>query len=291
MEFMLGGMAACGACLFTNPLEVAKTRMQLQGELAERGRYTLYYRNVVHAFYTIYKVDGLKSLQKGLVPALWYQFVMSGVRLGIYQCFLNSGKIHDFDGKITAWKSILAGATAGCCGAFCGSPMYMLKIQLQSKASVKIAVGYQHDHSQMSKAFRTIYQKEGILGLWRGVSAAVFRHMVGSASQLTIFTWSKEYLTAEQMLMKSDALTALAAGVLSGSLSVVFMIPFDVMSTRLYNQGTDKNGRGVLYKNLADCFIKTFHKEGLWGFYKGWGASLFRIGPHTCLTLFFLEST
>jgi len=27
---MLGGLAACGACFFTNPLDVVKTRMQLQ---------------------------------------------------------------------------------------------------------------------------------------------------------------------------------------------------------------------------------------------------------------------
>ena len=32
-ECLTGGVAACGACLFSNPLEVIKTRMQLQGEL------------------------------------------------------------------------------------------------------------------------------------------------------------------------------------------------------------------------------------------------------------------
>ena len=38
VEFLLGGLATCGAGLFTNPLEVVKTRMQLQGEL-KVGRY------------------------------------------------------------------------------------------------------------------------------------------------------------------------------------------------------------------------------------------------------------
>ena len=32
-ECVTGGLAASGACLFSNPLEVVKTRMQLQGEL------------------------------------------------------------------------------------------------------------------------------------------------------------------------------------------------------------------------------------------------------------------
>ena len=32
-ECITGGLGACGECLFSNPLEVVKTRMQLQGEL------------------------------------------------------------------------------------------------------------------------------------------------------------------------------------------------------------------------------------------------------------------
>lgn len=30
MEYAFGGLSACGACFFTNPLDVVKTRMQLQ---------------------------------------------------------------------------------------------------------------------------------------------------------------------------------------------------------------------------------------------------------------------
>lgn len=77
----------------------------------------------------------------------------------------------------------------------------------------------------------------------------------------------------------------------SGVAVVACMTPFDVVSTRLYNQGLDANGKGLLYKNVFDCFLKVFQKEGLWGFYKGWGASLFRLGPHTVLSLVFWNET
>lgn len=66
---------------------------------------------------------------------------------------------------------------------------------------------------------------------------------------------------------------------------VLMMTPFDVVSTRLYNQGTDKAGRGLLYRGVTDCFVRIFSTEGLLGFYKGCGASLFRLGPHTVLSL------
>jgi len=80
-------------------------------------------------------------------------------------------------------------------------------------------------------------------------------------------------------------LNAFAAGMMSGVAVVLMMTPFDVVSTRLYNQGTDAAGRGLLYRGVADCFMRTFAAEGLWGFYKGWGASLFRLGPHSVLSL------
>jgi solute carrier family 25, member 34/35 len=72
MEYAIGGFAACGACVFTNPLDVIKTRLQLQGELQTRGAHPVHYKNPFHAFYVVAKNDGLKGLQKGLVPALWY---------------------------------------------------------------------------------------------------------------------------------------------------------------------------------------------------------------------------
>lgn len=125
MDFVLSGVAACGACVFTNPLEVVKTRMQLQGELKSRGSYHVYYRNVFHAFYTIGKVEGLVGLQKGLVPGLCYQFFMNGVRLGSYAIIESSGYIHT-NGRVNAVKTTVAGAMAGVVGAVMGSPVYLV---------------------------------------------------------------------------------------------------------------------------------------------------------------------
>lgn len=82
-------------------------------------------------------------------------------------------------------------------------------------------------------------------------------------------------------------LNAFTASMIGGAAAVACQTPFDVVSTRLYNQGTDSHGRGMLYRGVFDCFIRIYQTEGLWGFYKGWGASLFRLGPHTVLTLVF----
>lgn len=68
------------------------------------------------------------------------------------------------------------------------------------------------------------------------------------------------------------------------------MNPFDVVSTRMYNQNTEKgsNRGGSLYKNPLDCIVKTVKAEGPTALYKGFLAHYLRIGPHTVLCFVFL---
>jgi len=66
------------------------------------------------------------------------------------------------------------------------------------------------------------------------------------------------------------------------------MNPFDVLTTRLYNQEY-KNGKGVLYTSWLDCFQKVAKTEGLYGFFKGTVTHYARIAPQTTCLLVFME--
>ncbi|XP_078389923.1 solute carrier family 25 member 35 isoform X1 [Cetorhinus maximus] len=288
MDFLLSGAAACGACLFTNPLEVVKTRMQLQGELQSGGSYRVHYRNAFQATYTIWRVDGLLALQKGLLPALLYQFCMNGIRLGSYSLIESSGYTST-KGRVSAAKSTVSGALAGVAGALLASPVYLVKTHLQAQSASAIAVGHQYQHEGTLHALMTIYRRHGITGLWRGSSSAVPRVIVGSAAQLSTFSTTKQLTNDLQIFQPGSWLVSLTAGMVSSVFVVLAMTPFDVISTRLYNQPVDQEGKGVFYRGFLDCFAKTMRKEGLHGLYKGTGASYFRLGPHTILSLFFWE--
>lgn len=53
----------------SNPAEVAKTRLQLQGELVKGGGQKVY-KNVVDVFAKTWRNEGVKGLQRGLTPAV-----------------------------------------------------------------------------------------------------------------------------------------------------------------------------------------------------------------------------
>ena len=62
-HFLMGGLAACCSVTITNPVEVIKTRLQLQGELMRKdAKAPVVYRGVAHAFVKIAKTEGLAGL-------------------------------------------------------------------------------------------------------------------------------------------------------------------------------------------------------------------------------------
>lgn len=120
LDFALGALSCCAACVFTNPLEVVKTRLQLQGELRARGSYQRHYHGVLQALWVVGRTDGLRGLQKGLSVGLIYQGVMNSVRLGSYS-YCEALGITSFHGG-----SLLSGAGVGALGALIASPAYLV---------------------------------------------------------------------------------------------------------------------------------------------------------------------
>lgn len=116
-----------GAGCLTNPIDVIKIRLQLQGELASRGTYKILYKNTIHAIYIVAKHEGILALQAGFIPAIGFQLVLNGVRLGTY----NIAKKHQLTlnnkGKTSIVKTALISGTAGAVASIIGSPLYMVK--------------------------------------------------------------------------------------------------------------------------------------------------------------------
>ena len=57
--------------------------------------------------------------------------------------------------------------------------------------------------------------------------------------------------------------------VFSGFVAALLGTPADVVKTRVMNQPTDANGRGLLYKSSMDCLLQAIRGEGFFSLYKG----------------------
>jgi solute carrier family 25 protein 34/35 len=81
--------------------------------------------------------------------------------------------------------------------------LLQVKTHLQSRAVKDIAVGYQHTHQSMTQGLLSIFRSAGITGMWRGAIASVIKVTVGSAVQLTTFSFVKQYVV--RMKVNSDS--------------------------------------------------------------------------------------
>lgn len=117
----------------------------------------------------------------------------------------------------------------------------------------------------MTSAIASIFKHHGILGLWRGMSTTLVRLVVVSSVQLPTFAKARglfkienhtikrtykysiiaEFVTAQGYFKEGSVINAFIASLLSGLLVSVAMAPFDLVSTRFYNQGVDANGKGM----------------------------------------------
>lgn len=198
MDFLLGGAAACCAGVFSNPMDVIKTRQQLQGELVKRGTIGAQntpYKSVFESIRSVIRSEGgIWGLQKGLSPALMFQFVMNSVRLGTFETVDKLGWTRGESGAHSPGLCVLWGGVSGVIGASLGCPFFMVKTQMQASSAVgKYAVGYQHHHKGTIDALRNAYRSNGTRGLWRGFTGMVPRTGVGSSVQLSTFTASKDF--------------------------------------------------------------------------------------------------
>lgn len=201
MDFAIGGSAGMCACLFSNPFDLIKTRQQLQGELTHNKKIQqLPYKGLLLSVKSVIQAEGVRGLQKGLAPALSFQFIMNGTRLGLFQTVDNLK--WTYDSKTNTHSSVLCifwSGIAGIVGSAVGCPLYMVKTQIQSKSHGHFAVGHQHNHSGTIDALLTAYRTKGIRGIWHGFTGIVPRTAVASAFQLTAFTHSKDFLVTYEV--------------------------------------------------------------------------------------------
>lgn len=192
----MGGVAGVCSGVVTNPLDMIRTRQQIRGEhkVVDKNNGDLY-RSTWKAARQIVRTEGLLGLQKGLVPAMAFQFVVNGTRIGIFQTAEIAQMLIDPQtGERSTMRCWIWSGIGGLAGSFLSSPLIMVKTQLQAQPSGASAVGDQHRHKGMWDALRTAYRPNGFRGLWRSSPITVARMGMGTAIQLTSFAHFKEML-------------------------------------------------------------------------------------------------
>jgi solute carrier family 25 carnitine/acylcarnitine transporter 20/29 len=167
----------------------------------------------------------------------------------------------------------LSGAFAGVTNTVLSAPIEHVRIRLQTQPH-----GAARLYSGPLDCIRKLSQEGVLSGLYRGGAVTILRE----AQAYGVWFLTYEYLMnadAKRNNIQRDQISTPKVafyGGLAGEMLWLASYPFDVVKSKMQTDGfKDK----MVYKNMRDCFAKTYRAEGLGGFWKGIFPTLLRAMP------------
>ncbi|XP_022088031.1 kidney mitochondrial carrier protein 1-like [Acanthaster planci] len=270
--FVYGGIGSVAAEFGTFPIDLTKTRLQVQGQRMESCYRELKYRGMTHALIKISKEEGIKALYSGIRPAILRQASYGTIKMGCYHTFKRL--LVENPENETLPVNVLCGVAAGVIASSIANPTDVLKVRMQAQGA-----SFANTNGMIS-SFVNIFQEEGTRGLWRGVVPTAQRAAVVAGVELPVYDWCKKWIIDKKWLGDTVS-THFIASFIAGFAGAVASTPIDVVRTRLMNQRNlrDHSRPQHIYKNSLDCLVKTFKYEGFFALYKGFIPTWVRLGP------------
>uniref|UniRef100_A0A8C5SSK7 Mitochondrial basic amino acids transporter n=1 Tax=Laticauda laticaudata TaxID=8630 RepID=A0A8C5SSK7_LATLA len=167
-QFLAGSAAGAIQCVICCPMELAKTRMQLQGT----GEYKLKsknYKNSLDCLVKIYRKEGLKGINKGMVSTFLRETPSFGFYFLTYDCLTRYLGCEAEDSYIVP-KLLLAGGMSGIVSWLSTYPVDVIKSRLQADG-----VGGVVRYQGILDCIRKSYRDEGPRVFTRGLTSTLLR--------------------------------------------------------------------------------------------------------------------
>ncbi|AMD20813.1 HDR071Cp [Eremothecium sinecaudum] len=305
VHFVAGGIGGMAGAVLTCPFDVVKTRLQsdvfktaYKSHAVVSPGYTNLFsttsRHLKETFdiiFNVYRVEGFRSLFKGLgpnlvgvIPARSINFFTYGVTKDICCRFVDHG-------EETPLIHFIAGAIAGWATSTATNPIWLVKTRLQlAKQDSNSTAKYKNSWD----CVKSVVRNEGILGLYKGLSAS-YLGSIESILQWILYEQMKRIIKQRSidefgdisegnkttfMKVKEWCQRSGSAGVAKFIASVI-TYPHEVVRTRL-RQTPLENGKPK-YRGLLQTFRVIIKEEGMASMYGGLTPHLLRTVPNSMI--------
>ncbi|MBW0480375.1 hypothetical protein O181_020090 [Austropuccinia psidii MF-1] len=264
--FAAGATAGVTELLCLYPLDVVKTRIQLQGKIPIPGQES--YNGMVDCFQKIIKTEGFGRLYRGLVPPLMLEAPKRAVKFAANDFWGKTFKELTGAEKLNQNLSLLTGMSAGATESVVVVPFELVKIRLQDRNST-----YKGPWDVVLKTIKT----QGILGLYGGLESTFWRHV----------WWNGGYFASifkvKALMPKSESkgreiLNNFISGSIGGFIGTALNTPFDVVKSRIQN-AVSVPGQTPKYGWTYPAILTIAKEEGVSALYKGFLPKVLRLAP------------
>ncbi|XP_029815054.1 LOW QUALITY PROTEIN: solute carrier family 25 member 43 [Manacus vitellinus] len=165
---MAGSLAGMVATIVTYPTDVIKTRLIVQNRLEPS------YEGILHAFYKIYRQEGLRALYRGVSPAILGAVPFSA---GSFFVYISLDKIwQEPIVRFTPLQNFINGCVAAGVAQTLSFPFETVKRKMQAQSPWLPHYGGVDVHfTGMADCFRQTVKNKGVLGLWNGLTPSLLK--------------------------------------------------------------------------------------------------------------------
>lgn len=253
-QFASGAIAGVSEILVMYPLDVVKTRQQLDSTNA--------YNGTIRCLKKIVKEEGFSRLYKGISAPILMEAPKRATKFAANDEW---GKFYrGFFGIPTMTQSlaVLTGATAGATESFVVVPFELVKIKLQDRSS---------KFNGMGEVLKHIIKTDGVFGLYKGLESTLWRHVMWNAGYFGLIHQVRT-LMPKPKTASEKTLVDLTCGTIGGTFGTVLNTPFDVVKSRIQAGSTR-------YRWTLPSLLTVAKEEGFIALYKGFIPKVLRLGP------------
>jgi solute carrier family 25 S-adenosylmethionine transporter 26 len=182
----------------------------------------------------------------------------------------NSVRIRKVNNRLSVVERAMIGACAGgIAGAFtyvCLHPLDTVKTKLQMRGASQLYAGL-----GTVEVMGRVLKENGIGGLYSGVSAVLVGSTISSAIYFGTCEFAKAFLISKTTLLQIPSLAIPpVAGALGNVVSSAVMVPKELITQRMQAGAPGRSWQVLL---------ATVEREGIWGLYAGYSATILRNLP------------
>lgn len=265
-NMLAGAFAGIAEHTVMYPVDLMKTRMQIINPSAGG-----LYNGLSHAVSTIYRLEGIRTLWRGMTSVIVGAGPAHAVYFGTYEVVKEFAGGNKQDGK----HHPLAAATSGACATIASdalmNPFDVIKQRMQVHGSTYRSLG---------DCARSVFRAEGLAAFYVSYPTTLCMTVPFTATQFMAYESLSKVMNPRK---DYDPITHCVAGGLAGAFAAGLTTPLDVIKTLLQTRGLSqqdeiRNVRGLFH---AASIIK---KEFGWsGFMRGWRPRIITTMPSTAI--------
>lgn len=201
-QFMAGAAAGSIQCVICCPMELAKTRMQLQGTGEYKSK-SKTYKNSLDCLVKIHRKEGWKGINRGMVTTFFRETPSFGFYFLTYD-YLSRSLGCEINDNLIIPKLLFAGGMSGIVSWLSTYPIDVIKSRLQADG-----IGGVNQYNGIMDCVRKSYQSEGMRVFTRGLTSTLLRAFPVNAATFATVTLFLMYMRAESTIGECEPGTTL----------------------------------------------------------------------------------